>query len=214
MNYVDMKEVLSAHKGRRGSAVGSHQTPGTAREHRQGRTLKSWVKTGMPLLHRRAPSLSQPQPSAASATQVWRHNPSIVKRAGEVNSTASADTRGGGAPSRSPSQGDQPDGVRWAVCRGGTATMRRNMGHCEAVARPPLLWSARAFSGAPTLVGLRQARQKSAAGVAIPSKSSSVAGLTRVVPSSCSINQYACFKWCVLWLRIIVSSSRTVTSPP
>jgi hypothetical protein len=40
--------------------------------------------------------------------------------------------------------------------------------------------------------------QKSAAGVAIPAKSSSVAGLTREMPSSCSINQYACFKWCVL----------------
>ena len=96
VDYVDMKEVLSAHKGRRGSAVGSHQAPGMAREHRQGRTLKSWVKTGVPLLHRRAPSLSQPRPSAASATQVWRHNPSIVKRAREVNTTVSADTRGGG----------------------------------------------------------------------------------------------------------------------
>jgi hypothetical protein len=36
--------------------------------------------------------------------------------------------------------------------------------------------------------------QKSAAGVTIPSKSLSVAGLTRVTLSSLVINQYACFK--------------------
>jgi hypothetical protein len=69
---VHRGEALSMNKERRKSAVGPHQAAGAAGEHRQGRTLEGGVETGISLLHRRAPSLSQLRPLQASATQMWR----------------------------------------------------------------------------------------------------------------------------------------------
>jgi hypothetical protein len=78
-------EALSMNEGLRRSAVGPHQVPGAAGEHRQGLTLEGGVKTGIALLHRWAPSLSQPRPSQGLATQVRRYSPSVVARAEDVN---------------------------------------------------------------------------------------------------------------------------------
>jgi hypothetical protein len=49
-------EALAATRG--GSAVRPHQAAGTARKHRQGRTVKGRGETGHSLVHRWAPSLS------------------------------------------------------------------------------------------------------------------------------------------------------------
>ncbi len=93
MDYVNKGEAWSVNQGGKRSAVGPHQVPGTAGEHRQGRTLEGGVETGMSLLHRRAPSLSQPRPSPVSATQVWRRTSNIVKHEGDVNRAVRADAQ-------------------------------------------------------------------------------------------------------------------------